>query len=115
MARRFELVVLARIESEGEMTNYGTDDRARQFAYEAISRCRHTHPAEHALDESGACVDCITEAINAALTTAERQRDELLAAIDKALICVQNGDCAEAGWYLYDAIARARKAGEQED
>ena len=65
-----------------ELTStYGTDDRARQFAYEAISRCRHTHPAEHALDESGACVDCITEAINAALTTTERQRDELLAAL----------------------------------
>ena len=106
------------------MTNYGTDDRARQFAYEAISRCRHTHPAEHALDESGACVDCITEAINAALTTTERQRDELLALAGR--MCDLLEDLATDGYSVHKAtakqfqtelaaIARARKAGEQED
>ena len=37
----------------------------------------------------------------------------LLTACDKALLCVQNGDCAEAGWHLHDAIIRVRDMDEE--
>ena len=89
-------------------STYGIDDRARQFAYEAISQCMHVFAPPHPLSEYGACVDCITEMIHSIVEEVKAAERERCADI------AEMWDWRKSGDMTNDHIAAAIRASTEE-